>query len=334
MAEDSLPVSVLALHPVTGGNTAEFGPSRILELFDHVKVGRCINTKTEPLKTNAYFNNATLSRVHAEVWADLKTHQVFVKDLGSSNGTFLNGQRLSEEGVTSQPFVVEDGQCLTFGMDMLNDIGERTPTLFFCYIRFLTLIRWSAIHRKITANVRIARPGQSIQAITEPPVKIPETPAKLKISEAPAKTPASQVSFVIKDLENDDDSEDSDSGDDMPEFKSKAKTSAAPLLMMTGTPQKAAVTALAALKDEEEDDLFNIKSTLLDDLSPIPSEPAAPAPQANTAKGQQQKAQGAVLPSIEKKESVLKDEVAEKLIAKLEVLFLLSLFFHLVVGSS
>lgn len=50
---------------------------------------------------------------------------MFVKDLGSSNGTYLNGQRLSAEGVTSEPFVIEDGHVLTFGMDMLNEQGER-----------------------------------------------------------------------------------------------------------------------------------------------------------------------------------------------------------------
>ena len=42
-------------------------------------------------------------------------------DVGSSNGTFLNGERLSPEGVGSMPYELKSGDILEFGVDIMND---------------------------------------------------------------------------------------------------------------------------------------------------------------------------------------------------------------------
>jgi pSer/pThr/pTyr-binding forkhead associated (FHA) protein len=40
--------------------------------------------------------------MHAEVWEH--DGKIFIKDVKSSNGTFINGDRLSAEGLESEPF--------------------------------------------------------------------------------------------------------------------------------------------------------------------------------------------------------------------------------------
>lgn len=67
-----------------------------------VKIGRQTNAKTVPGERNGYFDSKVLSRQHAEVWED--NGKVYIKDVKSSNGTFINGERLSAEGVESDPY--------------------------------------------------------------------------------------------------------------------------------------------------------------------------------------------------------------------------------------
>jgi len=84
-----------------------------------VKIGRQTNAKTVPAERNGYFDSKVLSRQHAEVWeqdgkvfpnSSLGVHednlalQIYIKDVKSSNGTFINGERLSGEGLESEPF--------------------------------------------------------------------------------------------------------------------------------------------------------------------------------------------------------------------------------------
>ena len=85
-----------------------------------VKIGCQTNAKTVPAERNGYFDSKVLSRQHAEVWeqdgkviANLLLSwvhegnlalQIYIKDVKSSNGTFINGERLSGEGLESEPF--------------------------------------------------------------------------------------------------------------------------------------------------------------------------------------------------------------------------------------
>ncbi len=44
-----------------------------------------------------------------------------MRDVGSSNGTFVNGLRLSPENVASEPRQLHDGDLLEFGVDIMDD---------------------------------------------------------------------------------------------------------------------------------------------------------------------------------------------------------------------
>ena len=85
-----------------------------------VRIGRQINMKTVPAERNGYFDSKSLSRQHAEVWEqdgrvinllllsrgheDNPALQIYIKDVKSTNGTVINGERLSPEGIESEPF--------------------------------------------------------------------------------------------------------------------------------------------------------------------------------------------------------------------------------------
>lgn len=91
-----------------------------------LRIGRQINSRTAPASNNGFFDSKVLSRAHAEVWADPKTGRVFIRDIRSSNGTFLNGQRLSQENQTSEPFELHVGDVLVWFLRffaILNGIG-------------------------------------------------------------------------------------------------------------------------------------------------------------------------------------------------------------------
>lgn len=68
----------------------------------------------EPLE-NLWFKSKVVSRVHAEIW--LKGGHVYLKDIGSSSGTFLNKLRLSPAGKRSRPYPIKNGDIIQMGVD-------------------------------------------------------------------------------------------------------------------------------------------------------------------------------------------------------------------------
>ncbi|BGP27549.1 cell cycle arrestin response to pheromone-related protein [Rhodotorula toruloides] len=84
-----------------------------------VKIGRQTNAKTIPNGTNGYFDSKVLSRAHAEVWSE--EGKVFIKDVKSSNGTFINGERLSAESTESDVYELHTDDIVEFGIDILTE---------------------------------------------------------------------------------------------------------------------------------------------------------------------------------------------------------------------
>ncbi|KAF9381061.1 hypothetical protein CPC16_010038 [Podila verticillata] len=105
-----------------------------LDLPEHtkVKIGRQTGVTTAPIPSNGYFDSKVLSRVHAEVWSE--NGKVFIRDLKSSNGTFLNGKRLCPENVESEPFILNQGDNLEFGIDILDENGALLHEKVACKI--------------------------------------------------------------------------------------------------------------------------------------------------------------------------------------------------------
>ncbi|KAF9218840.1 hypothetical protein BS17DRAFT_790524 [Gyrodon lividus] len=102
-----------------------FAPKHIaLVGGQRVKIGRQTNAKTVPAERNGYFDSKVLSRQHAEIWEE--NGKIFIKDVKSSNGTFIDGERLSPEGVESDPFELKNDNIVEFGIDIIGEDNKTT----------------------------------------------------------------------------------------------------------------------------------------------------------------------------------------------------------------
>lgn len=128
--------AILALLPMTG----TFERKQIAVPFspNFLRIGRQTNAKTVPTAVNGYFDSKVLSRQHAEVWADKETGKIWIKDVKSSNGTFVNGVRLSPENRDSEPHELREQDTLELGIDIVSEDQK------------------SIVHHKVSAKVELA----------------------------------------------------------------------------------------------------------------------------------------------------------------------------------
>ena len=87
---------------------------------DVLRIGRQTNTKTIPTRDNGYFDSKVLSRQHAEVYAN-QQGRILIRDVKSSNGTFVNGMRLSQENKESEPRELREQDVLELGIDIVSE---------------------------------------------------------------------------------------------------------------------------------------------------------------------------------------------------------------------
>ncbi|KAL1836972.1 hypothetical protein VTJ49DRAFT_4422 [Mycothermus thermophilus] len=87
---------------------------------DTLRIGRQTNAKTVPTPVNGYFDSKVLSRQHAEIWADANG-KIWIRDVKSSNGTFVNGTRLSPENRESEPHELQAQDHLELGIDIVSE---------------------------------------------------------------------------------------------------------------------------------------------------------------------------------------------------------------------
>ncbi|KFY73152.1 hypothetical protein V499_06745 [Pseudogymnoascus sp. VKM F-103] len=87
---------------------------------DNLRIGRQTNAKSSPTATNGFFDSKVLSRQHAEIWAD-RNGKVWIRDIRSSNGTFVNGARLSPENRDSEPHELQTQDHLELGIDIVSE---------------------------------------------------------------------------------------------------------------------------------------------------------------------------------------------------------------------
>src|SRR5436305_125978 len=97
-----------------------------LVLLSEGLTGRTYELKTDKTTVGRVSDNAfeipeaSVSSHHAEL--TLRGNDVLVKDLGSTNGTFINGEKIEEA-------VLKPGQILRFGMiEMRLESGDAAPT--------------------------------------------------------------------------------------------------------------------------------------------------------------------------------------------------------------
>ncbi|KAJ3221834.1 hypothetical protein HK099_003056 [Clydaea vesicula] len=85
------------------------------------RVGRQVQREgvpasAEPLNPlDVWFTSKVVSRAHAEF--SIKDGLIWIRDIGSSSGTFINKNRLSPTTKESKPFQVKEGDIIQFGVD-------------------------------------------------------------------------------------------------------------------------------------------------------------------------------------------------------------------------
>ncbi|KAJ3320790.1 hypothetical protein HDV06_004801 [Boothiomyces sp. JEL0866] len=87
--------------------------------------------KTGPASTNqntepVWFKSKVVSRSHAEIW--LKEGQIYLRDAGSSSGTFLNKLRLSPANKISRPYPLKEGDVIQLGVDYQGRTEETSES--------------------------------------------------------------------------------------------------------------------------------------------------------------------------------------------------------------
>ncbi len=73
-------------------------------------IGRKGGDFSPDVDLSKFTNSLTVSRKHAAITIDPATDSIFIEDLGSTNGTFLNGMRLEP----NKKYKVEPGDVLSF----------------------------------------------------------------------------------------------------------------------------------------------------------------------------------------------------------------------------
>ncbi|KAJ7051453.1 hypothetical protein C8F01DRAFT_1376791 [Mycena amicta] len=118
----SSPLTTRSIHPNAFPSipAAAFGANNV------IRIQRQVDGTASPSADNGIFENRALSRKHAEVWLseDHGISRVLIRDVKSSNGTFVNGERLSAEGLESEPRELQTDDILEFGSDIIDDQGE------------------------------------------------------------------------------------------------------------------------------------------------------------------------------------------------------------------
>lgn len=96
---------------------------RNLDLTGMVKVGRAI-AKCKPQSDNAIFDCKVLSRNHAVIW--FENGKFFIKDTCSSNGTFINNNRLSPANEDSPGKEIHSNDIIQFGVEVVDSTNKIT----------------------------------------------------------------------------------------------------------------------------------------------------------------------------------------------------------------
>jgi hypothetical protein len=88
------------------------------------------NAKTVPGERNSFFDTKAFSRQHTEVWEEAgkvsprflpfyqqTLMQLLIKDVKSSNSTFIKGDCLSAESAKSEPCELKSDNIVKFGIN-------------------------------------------------------------------------------------------------------------------------------------------------------------------------------------------------------------------------
>lgn len=170
----------MRLTPYVDNNSSSsalyFGPIiRKLQAATVIQVGRYTEKNKDALtaapnsSAPVVFKSKVVSRTHAEITVDADGNW-FLKDLGSSSGTFLNHRRLSQASQESESHKVKEGDLLQLGMDFRGGTEE----IYRCVKMRVELNKsWirktKAFTREAHARMKLINPefdkGEKIQCV-------------------------------------------------------------------------------------------------------------------------------------------------------------------------
>ncbi|KAF3426081.1 hypothetical protein E2986_01748 [Frieseomelitta varia] len=129
---------------------------RTFTLEQPVKVGRSV-ARARATPNNAIFDCKVLSRNHALLW--YSSGKFFLQDTRSSNGTFVNNQRLSAAGLESAPKEVCSGDIVQFGVDVIESTKK---VRHGCIVATLKLYLPDGKEAKASLSTSVASPLNNV----------------------------------------------------------------------------------------------------------------------------------------------------------------------------
>ncbi|XP_063072245.1 sarcolemma associated protein a isoform X3 [Engraulis encrasicolus] len=138
---------------------------RHVYLDEPVKIGRSV-ARCRPAQNNATFDCKVLSRNHALVWFDHKTGKFYLQDTKSSNGTFINSQRLSRGSEESPPCEVLSGDIIQFGVDVTENTRKVTHGCIVSTIKLFLPDGMEARRRSDVIQAPLPQPIDKVAANT------------------------------------------------------------------------------------------------------------------------------------------------------------------------
>ncbi|XP_052779664.1 sarcolemmal membrane-associated protein-like isoform X2 [Mya arenaria] len=109
---------------------------RHMALIEPIKIGRSV-ARARPAPNNGIFDCKVLSRNHAMFWYENGTF--YLQDTKSSNGTFVNDQRLCKGGEESPPREIYSGDLIQFGVNVMENNRRGEKITHGCIIATVTL---------------------------------------------------------------------------------------------------------------------------------------------------------------------------------------------------
>ncbi|XP_041349940.1 sarcolemmal membrane-associated protein-like isoform X5 [Gigantopelta aegis] len=134
--EGKLGSSMSALAILTCRPNSHPFQERHITVDEVIKIGRSV-ARARPAANNAVFDCKVLSRHHAVLWYE--NNQFYLQDTKSSNGTFINNQRLCKGGEESPPKEVYSGDLIQFGVEVMENNRRGEKITHGCIIANITL---------------------------------------------------------------------------------------------------------------------------------------------------------------------------------------------------
>ncbi|CAJ0938854.1 unnamed protein product, partial [Mesorhabditis belari] len=123
---------MIILNPCAQSHPFDERRCRVGNAQDPLKIGRSV-ARLKPATDNAIFDCKVLSRNHAILW--YSGGAFMLKDTKSSNGTFVNNERLAQTGEDSEPRQINTGDIIQFGVEIVENTNKISHGCILAMVR-------------------------------------------------------------------------------------------------------------------------------------------------------------------------------------------------------